>query len=250
MWCPGGTENDGKGTLDVTGDATTPTTDATDAAAPRRGGRRRTATTSKSSRPCSSRTTKTFTDAVDCRRHRRGEGRVRAGPRSYERIEPVAESFGDLDPDIDARANDVPAAEWSGFHKIEEALYEKSTLDGMSPGRDEVARRREAARGRSCKTVELEPATIANGAVELLNEVRSSKITGEEERYSHIDLVDLVGNVEGAKAAFDSGREAAAGRFDRHRGARSTPASPTSTTAMEQYKERRQRLRAVHRPDH
>ena len=54
------------------------------------------------------------------------------------------------------------------------------------------------------KTVELEPATIANGAVELLNEVSTSKITGEEERYSHIDLVDLVANVEGAKAAFES----------------------------------------------
>ena len=26
----------------------------------------------------------------------------------YERIEPVAESFGDLDPRIDARENDVP----------------------------------------------------------------------------------------------------------------------------------------------
>ena len=47
--------------------------------------------------------------------------------------------------------------------------------------------------------VELEPAQIANGAVELLNEVSKSKITGEEERYSHTDLVDFEANVEGAQ---------------------------------------------------
>ncbi len=51
----------------------------------------------------------------------------------YERIEPVAESFGDLDPAIDARAGDVPAAQWSGFHKIEQALWIKNTTKGMAP---------------------------------------------------------------------------------------------------------------------
>ena len=52
--------------------------------------------------------------------------------------------------------------------------------------------------------MELQPASIANGAVELLNEVSASKITGEEERYSRIDLLDFAGNVQGAKAAFDA----------------------------------------------
>ena len=47
------------------------------------------------------------------------------------------------------------------------------------------------------ETVELEPEQIANGANELLAEVSASKITGEEERYSHIDLVDFEANVEG-----------------------------------------------------
>jgi iron uptake system component EfeO len=52
--------------------------------------------------------------------------------------------------------------------------------------------------------VKLEPSQIANGAVELLGEVSKSKITGEEERYSHIDLVDFEANVAGARAAFDA----------------------------------------------
>ena len=54
------------------------------------------------------------------------------------------------------------------------------------------------------KDVELQPAAIANGAVELLNEVSKSKITGEEERYSRTDLVDFEANVQGAEAAFDA----------------------------------------------
>ncbi len=54
--------------------------------------------------------------------------------------------------------------------------------------------------------MKLEAAQIANGSVELLGEVSKSKITGEEERYSHIDLVDFEANVDGAKAAYDSVR--------------------------------------------
>ena len=54
------------------------------------------------------------------------------------------------------------------------------------------------------KDVEMQPASIANGSVELLNEVSSSKITGEEERYSRTDLVDFEANVQGSEAAFDS----------------------------------------------
>src|SRR5262249_20713176 len=47
----------------------------------------------------------------------------------YERIEPVAESFGDLDPRIDARENDVPAKEFGGFHRLEKALWVEGSTD-------------------------------------------------------------------------------------------------------------------------
>ena len=43
---------------------------------------------------------------------------------------------------------------------------------------------------------------LANGAVGLLDEAAAGKITGEEERYSHIDMLDLAANVEGAEQAF------------------------------------------------
>ena len=121
----------------------------------------------------------------------------------YERIEPVAESFGDLDPRIDARENDVPKSEWSGFHVIEKALWEEDTAKGMAP----VAEQLEAdvaELAKNVETVELQAVQIANGANELLGEVSASKITGEEERYSHIDLVDFKANVEGSEAAFEA----------------------------------------------
>ncbi len=121
----------------------------------------------------------------------------------YERIEPVAESFGDLDPRIDARENDVPASEWSGFHVLEQALWVEEDLNGMAPVAKQLLADVEELQSK-VKTVELQAVQIANGANELLGEVSASKITGEEERYSHIDLVDFEGNVEGSEAAFEA----------------------------------------------
>jgi iron uptake system component EfeO len=121
----------------------------------------------------------------------------------YERIEPVAESFGSLDPRIDARENDVPKSEWSGFHVIEKALWVQGSAKGMAPVAEQL-QADVAELAAKVKTVELQAVQIANGANELLGEVSASKITGEEERYSHIDLVDFEANVEGAEAAFEA----------------------------------------------
>ena len=123
----------------------------------------------------------------------------------YERIEPVAESFGDLDPAIDARAGDVPKAKWTGFHPIEQFLWVHGAT-GPEKLRKKLLHDVLDLQ-RRVQAIELEPAQVANGAVELLGEVSKSKITGEEERYSHIDLVDFEANVQGAKAAYDSVRE-------------------------------------------
>ncbi|WP_438444761.1 iron uptake system protein EfeO [Gorillibacterium sp. sgz5001074] len=119
----------------------------------------------------------------------------------FERIEPIAESLGDFDPWIDARENDVPENEWRGFHKLEKALW----VDGKAAGYEKVADQlltdvqllRVKVDG-----VEIEPALLVTGAVELLNEVSSSKVTGEEERYSHTDLYDFAANVQGAEQIF------------------------------------------------
>jgi iron uptake system component EfeO len=121
----------------------------------------------------------------------------------YERIEPLAESFGSLDPRIDGRESDVPASEFEGFHRIEKALWEEGIAKGMAP----VAKQLQAdveELAEEVETVDLQAVQIANGADELLLEVSASKITGEEERYSHTDLVDFEANVEGAEATFEA----------------------------------------------
>jgi high-affinity iron transporter len=130
----------------------------------------------------------------------------------YERIEPVAESFGDLDPEIDARVNDVEKGQaWTGFHAIEKQLWVAHTTDGTGA----LAGKLDAdvlKLQRLVRTVKLEPAQIANGATALLGEVSKSKVTGEEDRYSHTDLTDFQANVDGAEAAFKAIRPALASR--------------------------------------
>ena len=120
----------------------------------------------------------------------------------YERIEPIAESFGDLDPLIDMRADDVtPTTPFVGFHALEQRMFQKETLEGAPALVDAlVANTRKLA--DLVRTVEITPLTMGNGAKSLLDEVAKSKVTGEEERYSGIDLLDLAGNVEGAKYVY------------------------------------------------
>lgn len=120
----------------------------------------------------------------------------------YERIEPIAEALGDLDPNIDARENDVDAAEWRGFHKLEKALWQDNTTKDMTEVADQLLKDAQLLRAK-VETVEINANLLVTGAVELLNEVSSSKVTGEEERYSHTDLYDFVANVEGAQKIYE-----------------------------------------------
>jgi iron uptake system component EfeO len=154
--------------------------------------------------------TKTFVDAVKAGDVPTAQSLFAPARTHYESIEPIAESFGDLDPAIDAREGDVPAAEWTGFHRIEQSLWVDNTPTGMATVADKLLADVTKLRSQ-IDTIELEPAQIANGAVELLNEVSASKITGEEDRYSHTDLFDFEANVDGSRKAFESVRPLLAG---------------------------------------
>jgi iron uptake system component EfeO len=126
----------------------------------------------------------------------------------WERIEPVAGSFGDLDPKIDARVNDVePGTEWTGYHRIEQSLWEKNTTKGMEKYADQLLVDVKTVVAKSA-AVKLSPLQMANGAKGLLDEVATGKVTGEEDRYSHTDLWDFQANVEGSQAAIQALRPA------------------------------------------
>jgi iron uptake system component EfeO len=127
----------------------------------------------------------------------------------YERIEPVAESFGDLDPLLDLREADLEEGQtWSGWHYIEKDLWPPASY-ALAP-----EQRSAAAADLNAWTQQLydqvhadgftvEAFQISNGAKELLDEVAFGKITGEEEIWSHTDLWDFVANVQGAKVAYE-----------------------------------------------
>lgn len=120
----------------------------------------------------------------------------------YETIEPVAESFGNLDPEIDARVNDVEqGTPWTGFHKLEQGLWVKNSTKGLEPIADKLLVDVKRLQTKT-KGLTYQPEELANGANGLLDEVSASKITGEEDRYSHTDLSDFEANVEGSETAF------------------------------------------------
>ncbi|MFE6150692.1 iron uptake system protein EfeO [Streptomyces sp. NPDC057889] len=150
----------------------------------------------------------TFTDAV-----RKGD--LKAAQDAYapsrigwERTEPVAESFGDIDPKVDVRADGLeegqdPKTDWTGWHRLEKALWQDKKIGSrekeLATQLDKDLKDWQTRVGKA----DITPTSMANGAKELLDEVASGKVTGEEERYSHTDLVDFKANVEGAEKAYD-----------------------------------------------
>lgn len=152
----------------------------------------------------------------------------------FERSEPIAESFGDLDPRIDARLVDILAEEnivevpeqasaevlqqtmdsvpadklkialdkWSGFHKIEKVLWEENTTKGTEDTAKQLVNDVKELRAK-IPTAEVTPELMITGAVDLLNEVSTTKITGEEDIFSKTDLYDFKANIEGAEKIFE-----------------------------------------------
>ncbi|MGC4894757.1 iron uptake system protein EfeO [Micromonospora sp. DT31] len=126
----------------------------------------------------------------------------------WERIEPVAESFGDLDPKIDGREEVVEEGmEFTGFHRIEKDLWTTGDVSRDGAIADQLLVDVKAIVAKA-DAEKLTPLQLANGAKALLDEVASGKITGEEERYSHTDLWDFNANLEGSKAAIAALRPA------------------------------------------
>jgi iron uptake system component EfeO len=145
--------------------------------------------------------TEAFTNAVKNGNIEQAKALYAPARMHYERAEPIAEVFGELDPKIDARDGDVPEAEWGGYHRIEKGLWEENTTKGYESYAEQLMKDVNLLRAK-VETVEVTPDLLITGAVDLLNEVSTSKVTGEEDRYSHTDLYDFAANVEGAEKIF------------------------------------------------
>ncbi|MBD0862119.1 peptidase M75 family protein [Gordonia sp. zg691] len=145
----------------------------------------------------------------------------------YERIEPVAESFPDLDPAVDMRWDDTEdgTLPFTGFHRIERFLWPPQPAEiGNAPGQITPADAENAKKTDNAATIapvadqlladvttlrdevnspdfEFETASFVKGPQALIDEVAATKIDGEEDRYSHTDLWDFAGNVDGSETA-------------------------------------------------
>lgn len=145
--------------------------------------------------------TRAFTDAVKAGKIE--QARKLFGPTrmDYERIEPVAELFSDLDGAIDSRADDHEKAEkdpgFTGFHRIEYALWVQNSTQGLAPVADKLLADVQELQKRLA-TLTFPPDKVVGGAAALMEEVAATKISGEEDRYSHTDLWDFQANFEGA----------------------------------------------------
>ncbi|MET0951865.1 MAG: iron uptake system protein EfeO, partial [Aeromicrobium sp.] len=123
----------------------------------------------------------------------------------WERVEPVAEKFGDLDPITDGREPDAKAegVDFTGWHRIEKQLWVEGNTEGMDTYADQLLSnvKKIVALGQDAPLTALE---LAQGTKGLLDEVATGKITGEEDEFSHTDLWDFKANIEGSQAAIAS----------------------------------------------
>lgn len=125
---------------------------------------------------------------------------------SYEKIEPIAELFADLDSSIDARADDFEKKEqdptFTGFHRIEYGLWVEGKTDEIQGYADQLMKDVTTLNDRIA-ALTFPPETVVGGAAALMEEVAATKISGEEDRYSRTDLWDFDANFEGSKKIYD-----------------------------------------------
>ena len=146
--------------------------------------------------------TRAFTDAIkagDLAQARRLYAPTRV---PYEAAEPIAELFSDLDSAIDARADDHEQAErdpdFTGSHRLEYGLFAQQATEGLAPIAERLMADVLELQARVEKLT-FPPEKVVGGAAVLLEEVAATKISGEEDRYSHTDLWDFQGNIDGAQ---------------------------------------------------
>ncbi len=146
--------------------------------------------------------TQIFVDAVKANKLAEAQAAYAPAHLHYERIEPVAELFNDLDGSMDSREDDFEKKaddpKFTGFHRIEKGLFSDKSTSGLAPLADQLMKDTLELQKRVAD-LKITPKAFVGGTAELIEEVASKKITGEEDRYSRTDLWDFQANVDGAQ---------------------------------------------------
>ena len=120
----------------------------------------------------------------------------------YQRLAPAAQRLAELDNSINARADYFEKREqdpaFVGFHRVEYALFQQRSLDGLIPVAErllvDVTTLKQQLLAQSLPPEQLVSIVVRN--LNTLADVRAA--SGEEERYSHADLGGFAGNLETA----------------------------------------------------
>jgi iron uptake system component EfeO len=149
--------------------------------------------------------TTTFTDAVRAGDLAAAKAAYAPSRQGWERIEPIAALVEEIDGKVDARVDDFEGEDdpaFTGWHRIEFILWNLGTTEDAAPFADQLDADLQTL-DAELAGIEIPPAALAVGSSELIEEVSTGKITGEEDRYSGTDLWDFAANVEGSERAFE-----------------------------------------------
>ncbi|WP_323148089.1 iron uptake system protein EfeO [Pseudomonas oryzihabitans] len=124
----------------------------------------------------------------------------------YQRLAATAQRFAELDNRLNARADYYEKREqdpaFGGFHRLEQGLFAGNSTQGLEPVADrlhqDAAALRDALLGQS-----LPPEQLSGNAARLLHNLASTRISGEEERYSQLVLPGFAANLEGTRKVID-----------------------------------------------
>lgn len=116
----------------------------------------------------------------------------------------VGDNAGNLDYLIDMQeATPVdPKVGWKGFHAIERDLWQAGAITAGTKALSAELVSNISTLTTTVTTLQFRPEDLANGAADQIEDVYNTKITGEEEAFSHLDFVDFAANVEGAQHAY------------------------------------------------
>ncbi len=126
---------------------------------------------------------------------------------AYQHLAPAAQRLAELDNAINARADYFEKREqdpaFSGFHRLEYGLFAQHSLDGLTPIAqrlvNDVTTLKQQLLAQSLPPEQLVSIVVRN--LNSLADVRAA--SGEEERYSHLDLNGFTANLEVARKVVD-----------------------------------------------
>ncbi|MBV9920044.1 MAG: EfeM/EfeO family lipoprotein [Pseudonocardia sp.] len=147
--------------------------------------------------------TRRLTDAVRAGDVAAAKAAYLPAHRHYVALEPLAE---ELDTRIDGRADTGPDT-WTGFHRIEKALWADGSLTGMTGYANALDLDVMALRGIVSRAA-FGPVDVAKTANDQLTACTVTMVTGEEEPFAHSDLDDLATAVGAAYEAYAALRPA------------------------------------------